>query len=160
MHEKRTMNARRIDDERKRHALIHRTEGEQRLMDYWIQTAHFRPALSERRSLAISRMEVRLNANSTESFTTERKCNETECKHNETATRRNKRNATWTFFNTNGHGVERKPNGNFTWAFIDIQIVEICSRGHLYILWLWFCTLFGSFFCTLFGVGCLTDDWL
>ena len=79
--------------------------------------------------LAISRMEVRLSANATESFTTERKRNETECKRNETeckrngfvafATRRNKTTATRTF-NANGNGVGRKRNGNFTWAFIDL----------------------------------------
>ena len=118
MHKERTMNAQRTDDERKQHAHVHRTEGKQRLMYYWIQTVHFRSAVSERRSLrkscmntyylAISRMEMRLNADATESYTTERKRNETECKRNEMVTRRNKRNATRAFFNTNA--TKRKWN--------------------------------------------------
>ena len=51
MHEKRTMNARKRDDECKELEHVHRTEGKQRLMDYGIQTVHFRSAVSERRSL-------------------------------------------------------------------------------------------------------------
>ena len=51
MHEERTMNARKRDHECKELKHIHRTEGKQRLIDYGIQTVHFRSAVSERRSL-------------------------------------------------------------------------------------------------------------
>ena len=60
--------------------------------------------------LVISCMEVRLNTNATESYTTERK-------RNETAVRQNKRNVTWTFSTQmQQNAVERKRNGNFTCA--------------------------------------------
>ena len=72
--------------------------------------------------LAISRMEVRLNANATESYTTKRKRNEAECKRNEMVKRRNKRNAICERSSTetqqNVNGIERKCNGDFICALI------------------------------------------
>ena len=82
--------------------------------------------------LGISRMEVRLNKNATESYKKECERNETECKRNETdanATKRQRdetkqtlreRSSTQTQQNANGNCVERKRNSNFTCAFIDL----------------------------------------
>ena len=105
-------------------------------------------------------MEVRLNADATESYTTERKRNKTECKRNETECKRNKteckRNKTEcnamkrqrdetkeTLREHSSTQTQQKRKRKRRWTQMEqefhlcinwfslIQIVEICSRPHV-----------------------------
>ena len=139
----------------------------------------FRSAIKERRSLRKSCRNTYCLAMQTPwkaTVWTKNKHNQTECKCNETATWRNKRNTTWVFLEWKSSKMETASNEETAklsqtqteWEFYYcihwfslLQLVEICLWGHMCTLWLLFRTLFGSCFVhslALVLIWCLAES--